>query len=113
MKKRKDLPVGMGPKTEAMIEELEFHFRTNAHELIRRLIKELGDPEIKKQFAEYVQQHKKRKVEKSIRIRGFKFLEEEIDHFSGLQWECRIKGLSTFIKHLVYFNYERFIEKIP
>jgi len=113
MAKRKDLPIGMGPKTEAMVEELEFHFQVNGHDLVRRMVNELENPEIRKEFMEYHHAHKTRKVEKSVRIRGFKFMIDEVEEFTKMQWKCRIKGLSTFIKQLVYFNYEKHIEKIP
>lgn len=112
MKKRKDLPIGMGPKTEAMMEELEFHFQVNGHDLVRKMVQELADPEIKEKFIEYNKVNKIRRIEKSVRIRGFKFLNNEVEDFSRMQWQCRVKGLSTFIKQLIYFNYEKYIEKI-
>ena len=112
MEKRKDLPIGMGMKTEAMIRELEFHFQVNGHDLIRKMIQQLNDPTIKDEFLEYNRLNKIKRIEKSSRIRGFKFKEKEIEAFIKMQWKCRIKGLSTFIKQLVYFNYEKFIEKI-
>ena len=112
MGKRKDLPIGMGPKTESMVEELEFHFRVNGHDLVRRMVKELENPETHREFMEYNTTHKVRRVEKSVRIRGFKFLIDEVEAFTKMQWKCRIKGLSTFIKQLVYFNYEKHIGKI-
>jgi hypothetical protein len=112
MAKRKDLPVGMGTQTEAMIEELGFHFRLNTHELIRKMIRDIDEPGINKEFLEYNQRHKIRRIEKSNRIRGFKFKEDEIEEFIKKQWQCRIKGLSTFIKQLVYFNYEKHVEEI-
>lgn len=111
MAERKNLPIGMGPKTEAMIEELEFHFRLNAHELIRKLVRDLGDPAALEEFIDYTRTHQIKKIEKSIRIRGFKFKEDEVEEFTKMQWKCRIKGLSTFIKQLIYFNYEKFIDK--
>ena len=111
MSKRKDLPIGMGPKTEAIIDELEFFFRINAHELIRKLVRDLQDPEVNSEFMEYTRINKIKRIEKSIRIRGFKFKENEIEEFSKIQWKCRIKGLSTFLKQLFYFNYEKYIEK--
>lgn len=111
MAARKNLPIGMGPKTEAMIEELEFHFRLNAHELIRKLVKDLEDPDIQEAFIAYTRRHNIKRIEKSIRIRGFKFKEDEVEEFTKMQWKCRIKGLSTFIKQLVYFNYEKHIEE--
>lgn len=109
MSKRKDLPIGMGPKTEAMIEELEFYFRINAHQLVRQMVTELDKKEIEDEFMEYTRKNKIKRIEKSIKIRGFKFKEDEIEEFSKKQWGCRIKGLSTFIKQLVYFNYEKLI----
>lgn len=111
MTKRKDLPIGMGPKTEAMIDELGFHFRLNAHDLVRKMVNDLDDPAIKDEFTAYNETHKIKRIEKSIRIRGFKFKENEVEAFSKMQWQCRIKGLSTFIKQLIYFNYEKYIEK--
>jgi len=112
MEKRKDLPIGMGMKTEAMIRELEFHFQVNGHDLVRKIIQQLNDPAIKDEFLQYNHLNKIKRIEKSSRIRGFKFKENEIEEFIKMQWKCRIKGLSTFIKQLVYFNYEKFIEKI-
>jgi hypothetical protein len=112
MEKRKDLPIGMGTKTEAMIQELEFHFQVNGHDLVRKMIQQLNDPTIKDEFLEYNHLNKIKRIEKSSRIRGFKFKDKEIEEFIKMQWKCRIKGLSTFIKQLVYFNYEKFIEKI-
>ena len=110
MEKRKDLPIGMGPKTEMMIEELEFHFRVNAHDLVRKMVKELDEPKINKEFTNYTKVNKIKRIEKSIRIRGFKFKESEIESFIKMQWKCRIKGLSTFIKQLIYFNFEKHIK---
>ena len=112
MKKRKDLPIGMGVKTEAMIHELEFHFQVNGHDLIRKMIQQLKDPTTENEFLEYNYQNKIKRIEKSSRIRGFKFKDNEIEEFIKMQWRCRIKGLSTFIKQLVYFNYEKHIEQI-
>lgn len=112
MKKRKDLPIGMGPKTESMMEELEFFFQVNGHDLVRKMVKELEDPEIKKEFMEYNKVNKIKRIEKSVRIRGFKFFNNEVENFTKMQWKCRVKGLSTFIKQLIYFNYEKHIEKI-
>jgi hypothetical protein len=109
--KRKDLPIGMGALTESMIEELEFHYQTNAHELIRRMIDELEEPGIMETFMNYNRVNKIKRIEKSSRIKGYKFKPAEIEAFTKMQWKCRIKGLSTFIKQLIYFNYERHIEK--
>ena len=111
MQKRKDLPIGMGMKTESMIHELEFHLQVNGHDLIRKMIEGLNDPAIKNEFMEYNQANKIKRIEKSSRIRGYKFKDNEIEEFIKMQWKCRIKGLSTFIKQLIYFNYEKFIEK--
>ena len=112
MRKRKDLPIGMGAKTEAMIHELEFHLKVNGHDLIRKMIEHLNDPTIKNEFMEYNRENKIIRIEKSSRIRGFKFKENEIEEFIKMQWKCRIKGLSTFIKQLIYFYYEKYIEEI-
>jgi hypothetical protein len=112
MEKRKDLPIGMGGQTETMIEELEFHFHLNAHDVIRKMVKDLNDPTIKDEFMEYNNLNKIKRIEKSSRIRGYKFKKNEIEEFTAMQWKCRIKGLSTFIKQLIYFNYEKYIEKI-
>jgi hypothetical protein len=111
MEKRKDLPIGLGAQTEAMLEELEFHFRLNAHELIRKLIQDLNDPTIKNEFMEYNRINKIKRIEKSSRIKNFKFKTGEIKEFTSMQWGCRFKGLSTFIKQLIYFNYEKYIER--
>lgn len=110
MTKRKDLPIGLGPKTETMIDELGFHFRLNAHDLVRKMVNDLDNPTIKDEFTAYNEFHKIKRIEKSVRIRGFKFKENEVETFSKMQWKCRIKGLSTFIKQLIYFNYEKYIE---
>lgn len=112
MEKRKDLPIGMGAKTESMIRELEFHFQVNGHELVRKMIRLLKEPTVNKEFMEYTRLNKIKRIEKSSRIRNFKFKENEIEEFTKMQWKCRIKGLSTFIKQLVYFNYEKNVEKI-
>jgi hypothetical protein len=112
MEKRKDLPIGMGLKTESMIHELEFHLQVNGHDLIRKMIESLDNLDIKNEFMEYNRINKIKRIEKSSRIRGFKFKEKEIDEFIKMQWKCRIKGLSTFIKQLVYFYYEKYIGKI-
>ena len=112
MEKRKDLPVGMGPKTEMMIEELEFHFRLNAHDLVRRMVGELNHQKNREEFMEYTRINKIKRIEKSMKIRGFKFKESEIEEFTKMQWQCRIKGLSTFLKQLIYFNFEKHIEGI-
>jgi len=110
MNKRKDLPIGMGPKTEEMIEELEFFFRLNGHDLVRKLVGDLDDSKIRDEFLAYNKKNKIKRIEKSVRIRGFKFKEDEIKKFTETQWDCRIKGISTFIKQLIYFNYEKHIE---
>ena len=112
MKNRKDLPIGMGMKTESMIHELEIHLQVNGHELIREMIGELNDPEIRDEFMDYNRVNQIKRIEKSSRIRGFKFKEKEIEEFIKMQWKCRIKGLSTFIKQLIYFYYEKYIGKI-
>ena len=112
MKNRKDLPIGMGMKTESMIHELEFHLQVNGHDLIRKMIENLNDPAIKDEFMEYNRVNQIKHIEKSSRIRGFKFKEKEIEEFIKMQWKCRIKGLSTFIKQLIYFYYEKYIGKI-
>ncbi|UCH97409.1 MAG: hypothetical protein JSV88_11305 [Candidatus Aminicenantes bacterium] len=112
MVKRKDLPIGMGAKTEAMIRELEFHLQVNGHDLVRKMIRDLNDPAIKNEFMAYTQVNQIKRIEKSSRIQGFKFKEKEIEEFTKMQWRCRIKGLSTFIKQLVYFNYEKYIGNI-
>ena len=112
MKNRKDLPIGMGMKTESMIHELEFHLQVNGHELIRKMIGDLNDAEIRDEFMEYNRLNQIKRIEKSSRIRGYKFKEKEIEEFIKMQWKCRIKGLSTFIKQLIYFYYEKYIEKI-
>ncbi|MGD2092933.1 MAG: hypothetical protein PVH61_42615 [Candidatus Aminicenantes bacterium] len=112
MKNRKDLPIGMGMKTESMIHELEIHLQVNGHELIRKMIGELNDPEIRDKFMDYNRVNQIKRIEKSSRIRGFKFKEKEIEEFIKMQWKCRIKGLSTFIKQLIYFYYEKYIGKI-
>jgi len=112
MKNRKDLPIGMGMKTESMIHELEIHLQVNGHDLIRKMIDNLSDPGIRDEFMEYNRVNSIKRIEKSSRIRGYKFKEKEIEEFIKMQWKCRIKGLSTFIKQLVYFYYEKNIEKI-
>jgi hypothetical protein len=112
MKNRKDLPIGMGMKTESMIHELEIHLQVNGHDLIRKMIGNLNDPTIKNEFMEYNRENQIKRIEKSSRIRGFKFKEKEIEEFIKMQWKCRIKGLSTFIKQLIYFHYEKYIGKI-
>jgi hypothetical protein len=112
MKNRKDLPIGMGMKTESMIHELEIHLQVNGHDLIRKMIENLNDPAIKNEFMEYNRVNQIKRIEKSSRIRGFKFKEKEIEEFIKMQWKCRLKGLSTFIKQLVYFYYEKYIGKI-
>ncbi len=106
MAKRKDLPIGMGPKTEEMLEELGFHFQLNGHDLVRKMVKDLDDPQILEKFLEYNKTNNIKRIEKSVRIRGFKFIRTEVEEFSKMQWKVRIKGLSTFIKQLIYFNYE-------
>lgn len=111
MQRRKDLPIGMGPTTESMLEDLGFHFQVNTHELIRKMINDVKDnPELMKEFMEYNQVNKIKRIEKSNRIRNFKFKPPEVEDFSKMQWKCRIKGLSTFIKQLIYFNYEKHID---
>lgn len=112
MKNRKDLPIGMGMKTESIIHKLEVHLDVNGHELIRKMIGNLHDPGIIDEFMEYNRVNNIKRIEKISRIRGFKFKEKEIDEFIKMQWKCRIKGLSTFIKQLVYFYYEKHIGKI-
>jgi hypothetical protein len=112
MKNRKDLPIGMGMKTESMIHELEIHLQVNGHDLIRKMIGNLNDPTIKNEFMEYNRVNQIKRIEKSSRIRGYKFKEKEIEEFIKMQWKCKIKGLSTFIKQLAYFYYEKYIEKI-
>lgn len=113
MVRRKDLPIGMGPKTEKMIEELEFHFHLNGHDLVRKMVGDLGQPETKRDFSEYCKNSRHRRIEKIVRIKGFKFREKEFETFVKIQWKCRIKGLSTFIKQLVYYNYEKYLGPIP
>ena len=112
MKNRKNLPIGMGMKTESMIHELEVHLELNGHELIRKMIGDLNDPGFRDEFMEYNRVNSIKRIEKSSRIQGFKFKEKEIDDFIKMQWKCRIKGLSTFIKQLIYFYYEKNIGKI-
>ena len=75
MKNRKDLPIGMGMKTESMIHELEIHLQVNGHDLIRKMIGNLNDPTIKNEFMEYNRVNQIKRIEKSSRIRGFKFKE--------------------------------------
>jgi len=110
--KRKDLPIGMGGQTEAMIEELGFFYRLNGHDLIREMIKELEEHTLREAFLEYNRINNIQRIEKSSRIRGFKFKATEIEEFTKMQWKCRIKGLSTFIKQLIYFNYEKHIKSV-
>jgi hypothetical protein len=112
MKNRKDLPIGMGIKTESMIHELEIYLQINGHDLIRKMIENLDDPAIRNEFTEYNRVNNIKRIERSSRIRGFKFKEKEIEDFIKMQWKCRIKGLSTFIKQLIYFYYEKYIGKI-
>ena len=108
--KRKDLPIGMGAQTETMLEELGFHYRMNGHDVIRQMVNELREDEIRDQFLEFNNINKIKRIEKSSRIRGFKFKTAEIEEFTKAQWKCRIKGLSTFIKQLIYFNYEKHVK---
>jgi len=68
------------------------------------------DPVTMAEFLEYNQENKIKRIEKSNRIRNFKFKPLEVDDFTKMQWKCRIKGLSTFIKQLIYYNYEKYIE---
>lgn len=112
MDKRKDLPIGMGMTTESMLEELGIHFQLNTHDLIRKLVKDVQEnlPTME-EFLEYNRVNLIKRIEKSNRIRNFKFKPAEVEDFVKLQWKCRIKGLSTFIKQLIYFNYEKYIEK--
>ena len=112
MDKRKNLPIGMGPITEELIEELTFFYRLNAHELIRRLIADLEDDETMASFVSYNKMQKTKRIEKSSRIKGFKFKEADLEYFVKMQWKCRFRGLSTFIKQLIYFNYEKHIGEI-
>ena len=102
----------MGPITEELIEELTIFYRLNAHELIRRLIADLENDETMSAFLAYNKDQKTKRIEKSSRIKGFKFKESDLDLFVKMQWKCRFRGLSTFIKQLIYFNYERHIGEI-
>jgi len=102
----------MGMKTGYMIHELEARLAVNGHELVRKMIGSLNDPGTRNEFMEYNRVNNIKRIEQSSRIQGFKFKEKEIDEFIKIQWKCRIKGLSTFIKQLVYFYYEKHIGKI-
>ena len=106
---RRIFGIGLGPITDEAIKELEFYFRLNTHDLIRKLSKDLSDKKIHEEFLEYNKKNKTRKLETIGRIHCFKFKENEVEEFISLQWGCRIKHLSKFIKQLIHFNYEKFI----
>ncbi|MCP4151154.1 MAG: hypothetical protein GY757_25645 [bacterium] len=111
MDTRKNLPIGMGTATETMIEDLGFHFKVNSHDLVRQMVKELDDESLYNEFLEYNKNNKVKRIEKTVRIHGFKFQQSDIDSFSKMQWKCRFKGISTFIKQLIYFYHEKYINK--
>ncbi len=110
--KRKVINISVGEKTKMMLWEVAKYFKIRESAFIEKAMNDLENEDIKADFTKFCELMGYRNIEKSGEHKPLFIMESLIYKIKRDHFEYNLKNQTIFIKYLIYFYYNKYVESI-